>query len=245
MKIIPYQKSYSSRQLRKIAKYVGLIFIILLLSTFAWLVSFNEQLDVIYRILVLAFAYLGIWIFYKYSFDHIDPFVNNLFGKEGESIIELALKNSFDDSYTYIKNYKIPNTKIGDIDGLLISPNEIIIIEVKFYSGVFEIINGIFYKFHKKPYPDFFPHNPIKQVERQKDCLTSFLKEKGLEVHIRDVVVLAHGRVKNIQGPTGVYVLNKDNLVDFIRKETSAIHNSTAQSTKPVLECLIDKSLIG
>jgi hypothetical protein len=242
MKVISYQVSFSSRLLKKIYIFSGVVFLLLLLSAVAWLTLhyLGNEISLSFRLLLLVVEYVGLGFFYgllRSSF--IDDLVNNLRGKKGEDLVADILGSHFDGSYTYIRNYVVPGSAIGDIDGLLVGQNEIIIIEVKYFSGEFEIRNGEFYKITEKGQYHLWS-NPIKQVKKQKDCLLSFLKERSLCIHVRSFVVLVSGRVRRFQGPTGVYVLNKDNFVDVLNKETSIDHNLTNQPIQRILDSLIN-----
>jgi len=177
---------------------------------------FENRVNTTYRLTLIAVGYTFLGIFYKYSnHKYIDELVNHIFGKKGEDMVASMLGSNFDDSYTYIRNYEIPD-KGGDIDGILISPKGVLIIEVKFYSGSFEINDGKFYKFHKKEHPDLCWYNPIKQAEKQRGYLQNLLHRNSINVHVRAVVVLTHGHILAIHGPTGIYILKKEKLVDFI-----------------------------
>lgn len=240
MKTIQSQSSYSTLRLKKLGKQTIVAFIVLLVGTLAWLVLqyVGNQLNIIYKALLLFIAYFGLYFFFKETNNkYIDEVYNNFMGTRGENLIEKLLKDNFDDSYTYIRNYVVSDSKIGDIDGLLIGPNEIVIIEVKYYYGSFEILNGEFYKIRKRSQYHLW-HNPIRQVERQKEALIDFLKVNGLNINVRAFVVLASGGISDIKGPTGIYVLNKNNFVDFIKKEMSHPHNTPPVPVKELFNLI-------
>jgi len=67
-------------------------------------------------------------------------------GKRGEDEVAAMLKENLDDNYTCVENYMIPNARIGDIDGLLIGPKGVVILEVKNYQGVFRISGPDLYR---------------------------------------------------------------------------------------------------
>lgn len=240
MKVIQYQTSYSSLRLKSLGIRAALIGLVLALSTCTWLVlnHYSDDLSLYYRLPLLIISYVGIGVLYYYSRPkYVDEVFNNFIGKRGEDQIATLLQQHFDDSYTYIRNYVIPQTRIGDIDGLLINSKEVIIIEIKYYSGEFEIINGVFFKCKKNRLYRLW-NNPINQVEKQKNHLVALLKQRGLDMHVKTFVALAHGRVKNIKGHTGVYVLTKDNLVDIIQKEIVVPHPSSTMVVEHLLEIL-------
>lgn len=247
MKVIQYQTSYSSQKIKKHITYaIALIFILLFsLITFSVVEHLGKDMNIVYRYSLIVLAYIALGIFYIFTrHKYIDEFFNNLMGKKGENLIAEILKTNFDDSYTYIRNYEIPNCKIGDIDGILISSNEIIILEVKYYTGDFEILKGEFYKFSKRGKLYRTCHNPIRQAQQQKESLVSYLDTKGFNVPMRALVVLASGNIKSIQGVTYVYVLNENNLVSFIKKEIQSLEDETPPvSVDSVIDCLVNNNL--
>jgi len=103
---------------------------------------------------------------------NIDKVMGFLFGQMGENKVTSVLKNHLDDSYTYIRNYKIPNFG-GDIDGILITPRKIILVEVKTYTGKYKVVDGKFYKIYRNGSTYMLPRSPIEQVIKQQGAGTS------------------------------------------------------------------------
>jgi hypothetical protein len=244
LKTIPSKnRSYSEKQLTKVAIYFGFIIIILLIGIASWQIvdRFGNSLSMIDQLGFLALSYFCLWIFIKTIFDDTiwDVIVNNIKGKKGKDLIAKCLSESFDDSYTYLRNVSLPDHKIGDIDGLLINSKEIVIIEVKYYTGKYIIKDGTFHIL-KGSYPSPFglTHDPIKQAERQKSALTEYLNQKSFHPHIRAFVVLAHGKVVGIDGPTTFYVLNKDNLIPKLKEEFASTVHLPDQSVEEIVEVL-------
>jgi hypothetical protein len=243
LKTIPSKdRSYGDKQLTKVGIYFGIVFVILLIGIASWQIvdRFGNNLSIIDRLGFLSLAYFSLWIFYKSFSDGtlLDILVNNLKGKKGEDLIADCLSKNFNDSYTYIRNVILPDSKIGDIDGLLINSKEIVIIEVKYYTGEFIIKDGNFSKvINSRHYPFKLTHDPIKQAEKQKSALTEYLKQKGFTPHIRAFVALAHGKVINIQN-SHIYVLNKENIIQKIKEEFASTANLQDQSVEEIVGVL-------
>ncbi len=223
--------------------YTGIVIIILLIGTVSWLIviRFGNSISITDQFGFLALAYFCLWIFFKTIFDDNiwDVMVNNIKGKKGEDLIAKCLSENFDDSYTYLRNITLPDDKIGDIDGLLINSKEIVIIEVKYFTGKFKIKDGIFHKLKGSYLSPFgLPHDPIKQAERQRLALTEYLNQKGFHPHIRPFVALAHGKVVGIDGPTSIYVLSNDNLIPKLKEEFASTVNLPNQSAEEIVGVL-------
>ncbi len=138
------------------------------------------------------------------------------YGEEGEKEVLETLKETIDDNYIYIRNYTIPNTRIGDIDGLLIGPKGVIIIEVKNYAGVFRVSGQDLYRKLKGDVYKLYRRSPFKQVLQQRDYLAKFLKEKGIDTKIIAVVALVGGRISAINGDTKIFITESNKLTNHI-----------------------------
>lgn len=161
-------------------------------------------------------------------------------------MVSSLLENEFDDGYTYIRNYPIPKFKGGgDIDGILITPKGIFILEVKFFSGSFEIDNGYFYKKDRKGLILSYSNHPIRQANKQREYITELLNKNGHHVHIRSLVVLAHGCITEIRGSTGIYVLKIGKLIDFIKKELVSLTIELESKTIDPIICLLAKNAVN
>ena len=217
MQIIKYQESYSSQMIKEI---MPKIFIILGLIILIFVLGFILP----FKISVLK-PYWWIIMFFAVSF--IYPFIETVqslredleffkYGREGENKVLQMLEESLDDNFIYITNYVIPNTRIGDIDGLLIGPKGIIILEIKNYAGIFRISGGDMYRKIKGDIFKLYKKNPFKQIKKQKEYLEKFLHEKGIDVKITPIVVLIYGKIEKITGPTQVFITGAYQLPNHI-----------------------------
>ncbi len=218
MKIIKYHESYSSEGLKKLRPITflrwGFIILFLLLifipklRDYAWILVQSNKLAgfVIFLVLVILIKYLFSSNFSEYKFKY---------GKEGEEKVQQILAESLNNDYIYVPNYIIPNTKIGDIDGLLISPKGIIILEIKNYVGIFRASGNDLYRKLGKYIFKLYYKNPFQQVLRQKEYLGKFLKEKGINLPIIPIVVLVEGKLQTTK-KYEVFITEDINLIKFI-----------------------------
>jgi len=232
MKIIKYQESYSSANLRRLTpSFVAWLSILSFLTVLLFLSVFIPFLHK-HWLLLLIFVV----VFFALSKNHVDTLVDQIrsfrFGKEGEDAVIEELKKTLDDNYVYVTNYQIPNTKIGDIDGLLICPKGVLVLEVKNYVGVFRIsgddmlrrLRGDIYKLYRR--------SPFQQVIRQTKYLDKFFKDNGVNVRVLPIVVLVTGKISAISGATGVFVAEINKLTNHIFELSSIPDWSTQLSNK-------------
>ncbi len=219
MKIITYHESYSSAMLRNLLPtawavliYLMLVLIILALTTFISALQqyFWGMVIVTLIVFVLARRYF-------------DPFLENIGnfrkGKRGEDEVREMLKGSLNDDYIYIENYLIPNTRIGDIDGLLVGPKGIIILEVKNYQGVFRASGPDLYRRNKGDNYTLYRKSPFTQTIRQKNYFLKYFKDKGISnVSVGAIIVFPEAKISAISGETGVFITENDKLVNHIFK---------------------------
>jgi hypothetical protein len=217
MQIIKYQESYSSQTIKEI---MPKIFIILGLIILIFVLGFILP----FKISVLKPYW---WIIIIFAASIIPPLVETVqslredleffkYGREGENKVLQILEESLDDNFIYITNYVIPNTRIGDIDGLLIGPKGIVILEIKNYAGIFRISGGDMYRKIKDDVFKLYKKNPFKQIKKQKEYLDKFLHEKGIDVKITPIVVLVYGKIEKITGPTQVFITGAHQLPNHI-----------------------------
>lgn len=237
MKIIQFQESYSSKNLRKLTPiaiaWLGILLFLAILLILTPFVGFLRE----YWFIILAITFLLSY----FSKDHIDTLVDNIksfrFGKEGEDRVIEELKKTLDDSYIYVTNYQIPNTRIGDIDGLLIGPKGIIIIEVKNFSGVFRFAGEDMYKRVRGDIYRYFRKNPIWQINRQREYLGKFLKEKGIDIKPSAIVVMAGGKISHISGAMGVFITEDYKLANHIF-ELNSMYSYSPELAQKILNVL-------
>lgn len=238
MKIIHYQESYSSVMLRKLWP-PALVFLALMASIFLItfvLPIFVKSLGNNWWVLLIV----GL-IALRYSLNKFDFIIDTLhgfyYGRAGEEKVIETLENTLDDSYTHIANYLIPNTRIGDIDGILVGPKGIVILEVKNYVGVFRISGDDMYRRLKGDIYKLYRKSPFKQTIRQKECLTKFLKDKGLDTRVLATIVLVSGKITHINGEPGVFITEVSKLTNHIF-ELSPVTNWSEEMGNKIISAI-------
>jgi hypothetical protein len=217
MQVIKYQESYSSQMIKEMMpKFFIILGLIILIFVLGFISPFKiSSLKPYWWIMMLLAAFI------------IPPLMNVAqslqedleffkYGKEGENKVLQILEESLDDNFTYITNYVIPNTRIGDIDGLLIGPKGIVILEIKNYAGIFRISGEDMYRKLKGDVYRLYKKNPFEQIMKQKEYLDKFLYEKGINIKITPIVVLVYGKINAITGPTKVLITEANQLPNYI-----------------------------
>jgi hypothetical protein len=214
LKTLQYETSYSSKRIITLIKP---LFVVVILLIIAWLagVFISDSFNVLNKLVFVLVAYsiLGYFI-HLFHLDRIDEIIDNFLGRRGEDEVAKILETNFNDSYTYIRNFLVPGHKSGDIDGLLISSNQITVIEVKKWTGTYRVIRGKFFRIRGRKKFEY-KKNPIDQVAKQKVFLADYLKKGGFDLHISAVIVMVSGKIEYIEDPH-VYVTNKDNLISTV-----------------------------
>jgi len=220
MKIIKQkEESYASRKIRELKPHALIIlgWLVVVLSVIL-LTLFVASLQ---KYLWIAIV-LGIASFFisKEQLDSVVKEIENFrYGEEGEKAILKTLRDTMDSSYAYIPNYTIPNTKIGDVDGLLIGPKGIVILEIKNWSGVFRISGSDVYRRIKRDIFKLYCKSPFKQIVQQEKYLEKFLNEKGIDVRTVPVIVFTErGKIYAFSGQTGVYITEQNKLANHLFK---------------------------
>jgi hypothetical protein len=237
MKTIKSQESYSSEKLHKLLPIAWAILIYLVLVLIALiLTSIIPALQRYFLGMVISASI--VFIFMK-KFDPFFEKVGNFIkGKRGEDKVAVMLKENLDDSYTYIENYMIPNARIGDIDGLLIGPKGVIILEVKNYQGVFRISGPDLYRRNRGDNYTLYKRSPFAQTIRQKNYLSKHFKNNGLiDMPIKMIVVFPEAKISSISGETGVFITENDKLINRIFQLSQA-PNWDSELENRIVNCL-------
>ncbi len=244
MKIIKYHESYSEQMMRRLGKPLLIILIILAVIFVLGIVQMFTPALQKYD---LAFLVVLIVIFVALKNpieDLIDEYKDYIYGKEGEEYVEKILSETLNDEYSYIRNYIIPNTRIGDIDGLLVGPKGIIVIEVKNYAGVFRISGGDMYRRLRGDIYKLYRKSPFRQTIQQRDYLKRFLREKNFDVPIAALIVLVDGKISSISGETKIFVIEPEKLTNHIFK-MSPVLNWTLETTAKIISTLVPSIATG
>lgn len=156
-------------------------------------------------------------------------------GDAGETIVLERLKSVFDDNYLYIMNYSNPGIIWGDIDGILLGPRGIFLLEVKNWQGYFSLFGINIYK--RTSHDLYTPlKSPIEQLGVNKEKLTQYLENKGLSIIPLPFVVLVNGKVEQFIGKTQIYITDPEKITGKIL--TSTNHDFSKELINKILLAL-------
>lgn len=215
MRVIKKGLSFSQRRLiNDLVLILSFIFGSLLL--WASLQIFGNYYDFLVRATITFCGYLlmicGYWFYkkkkirigHKYkSQGYEDDMIKNFAGNKGENEICTILEHNCNDEYVYIRNHD--TGCCGDIDGMLITPKEIINIEVKYC-----IKNSKFVaRYH------------LKQVTDQEKYLNEKLRANNIGTSVRSIIVLANNNEMDLVDSSHVWITTKDKLINFLINENT------------------------
>ena len=218
MKYYRCNESHAVKMMRLI-KVTALLLFILIFSGVVFLVLTTHG-RYGYFLWPLILIVLAIVIFHKDFKWLYRLYYDFLKGERGETFIASLLRESLDDDWTYIATYKIPGISIGDIDGILIGSKGAVIIEVKSWSGDLHIYcQNVF---RRIGFNVFLKYNdPFEQADKERVGLKALFYEKSIHAPVSVVIALVGGKLRNIKGPTGIYITESDKLVSMIQKNYS------------------------
>lgn len=156
-------------------------------------------------------------------------------GIDGEIVVSSKLNERFDDySYYYIRNYF--NNQIflaGDIDGILIGPRGIFLLEVKSWEGIFRISGTDFYRHITKYLYRLYYKNPIKQLLKNKEIISKYLIDNGLILNVQAFIVFADGEIEKFDKNIGIYITKPEEIANKILERPN--QNLTQDQIKKAL----------
>jgi len=180
------------------------------------------------------------WMIYKKSRKKVDDYRK---GIKGEQAVINALKK-LDDKYYLINDITLQQP-YGNIDHILLGPNDIFVIETKNYEGTIECNGDEWHRHYERRYglKDYSIDSPSKQVKRNAVNLKKFLSvAKDIFNHknlfINGIIVFTEPNIDlNLNNPT-VPVLRTEELRNYIENR-----KTNNQFTKNELESMA-KSII-
>lgn len=136
-------------------------------------------------------------------------------GADGETAVVRIFGEKLDDSYTYVCNYSDSNFRGGDIDGILIGPKGVFIIEVKNWQGSFRVSGPDIYKHIAGDEYRLFK-SPIDQVNYATEFIKQVFAKGNISAPVRSFVILEGGYVKEFRGSTGVFISSSGKVLQEI-----------------------------
>lgn len=143
-------------------------------------------------------------------------------GARGEDALERALAAAFRDDYTLYRNLHLPGGG-GDLDGVLLGPPGLILLENKAYRGEFVIFGDRWTRAAAPGSPDLHPWHgsPTAQAARDAARLAAWLAARDptlAAVPIHPVVALSSGRVREQRRRPSVPVVPLADLGRHVRR---------------------------
>jgi hypothetical protein len=237
MKIIHYSESYSSKKAKQIEKMLSIlwIFILAIITGYVLLMIFVQG-NRHYWIIAIGVIFLIIFAVKNKNYQLINKILSSFKrGDMGEEMVIEKLKPEFNDSYTYVANYSNKSACYGDIDGILVGPTGLFILEVKNWHGLFRIsgtdiyrhISNDLYKLYK---------SPAEQLGVNKEKLTKYLQDKKIAINVHPFIVLVDGCIQTFNGNTGIFITRLDKIANIILNNPG--QNLTQEQVSNILSVL-------
>jgi hypothetical protein len=123
--------------------------------------------------------------------DRLDEQIENYRkGQVGEDRVITALLLSLNGEWSLFRNIVLPGGKGGDMDGVLVGPNGVWVLEIKTLTGHYRNIGDRWeYRSGNRWLPS--SNNPSKQAKQRAVALNNFLSADHLKVWVNPVVVWA------------------------------------------------------
>lgn len=217
MKIISQGASFSERNKKRIFKWLLITLGITAGSIFLLIILYKRIPDFAYFVILVVVIGYAIPSFIKVFQLGLKNYQKMKLGAMGEERVREMLKQTLDDNYLYISNLSIPNTRIGDIDALLVGPKGLFILEIKTWHGRFKVLGPNICLDRGRGNLRMYK-NVFKQVLRQADFLERYLKEKNLNIRPRPIIVFVLGKITEISGSPGVWITDATRLTNDIFK---------------------------
>lgn len=228
--------SYASSVKKWLDKYfigINIFTAIVIILVCAYYIYTNNWLWAVFSLFALSlFAIKN-----KYYKEFIKDLASLRRGISGEDIVAESLENSklFGD-YWYIRNYTNKAACYGDIDGILLGPKGMFLLEVKNWQGSFRVSGTDMYRHISKDLYKLYK-SPINQLVDNQERVLHYLESRGINsVNLRSFVVLVGGRLESFRGSTGVYVTTADEIANKII--SSPDHHFSTDQVNKILDAL-------
>jgi hypothetical protein len=136
-------------------------------------------------------------------------------GKEGEERVVELLRQVLDDRWTLYRNLKVPGMGRGDLDGVLVGPTGVWLLEIKNFSGRYRN-RGEQWFYWKHNGWRRMKDNPSRQARRNAGRLAAFLKERGVRLWVYPVIVWANPEKPPVLESPAVPVWTMDRLAEEV-----------------------------
>jgi len=209
---------FGSSSLNRLLKQIfAALFLLLVFSWICFVIAnFVLRIESRTTILVIDVALLSIaYALIKYLNSKNKKFGMFKRGEDSEYLVRRILATL---PTGYLCRYDLEDSKIGNIDNVVVGPNGIFVVEVKSERGTIDFKNGKLIRVEYPLHSDF-----IFQVKNQVKWLQSELNAKiGKTIPIQPIIVFTHARMKFGKRPvdgTGVIVIGSRWLDEVIKEQ--------------------------
>lgn len=159
-------------------------------------------------------------------------------GLRGEEATVKALQQHLDSRWTLFRNVVLPGNR-SDIDGVLVGPAGVYVLEIKSYSGKFKNQGNQWWWRRYRPGWLQLSENPSRQATANAARLGEYLKQAvGEKVWVEPQVVWTGPGKLHIQGKPAVYVWFLDRIAGYA-DELVRSPARRADATQRVREALL------
>lgn len=161
-----------------------------------------------------------------------------LAGKRGEKVVTAEIKRvKRKDDYLFT-NVKISFKGRTECDNIIINNFGVFIIETKNYSGSLSGNENDDKWVERKHFEEKRVKNPIKQVRRQIDILSKYLKHNGLRAWIDGYVIFIHDN----SPMNSKYIISLDDIDRVIHTQgKNKLTNEQVEKISEIIKSLVDE----
>lgn len=214
MKVIQYKESYSSIKAKKLNEGINIGWILTIAAVFSYLAFEVIFVDIQLYWPLIFICVCIIVIFaaqnkdYRWLRERLSFYKK---GDVGEALVRDKLISEFDNNYIYVMNYSHSGIISGDIDGILLGPRGVFLLEVKNWHGYFHVFaQNIYRRIGKNLFTPY--KSPIEQLDNNKQSLIQYLQGAGVSIAPRAFIVLVNGKVEAITGNTKIFITNPEEI---------------------------------
>jgi|SRR3989304_10561197 len=237
MKIIRHGESYSSQKASQFGKGIerSQIIIALIIASYLVFFAFFWSAQRYWSLVLISV----VWFFLFTKFNKNHQWMRWQFGgfqrgTEGEEEVMRRLGTRLDDSFTYIANYMNPAACSGDIDGIVIGPKGVFLLEIKNWRGRFRASGLDFYRHRGGKMYELY-NSPVVQAQANMEKLGKYFQERGVQVPVRSFVVMTDGYIESFNGNTGVFIADSQKVTNEILGGANRMNPEQIQKVIAVL----------
>ena len=165
---------------------------------------------IVLSLTMLAGAVLLMFLFNKLIARMDKQIANHRKGQEGEERVVGIMTQSLDGNWYLFRNVLLPGRQRADLDGVLVGPSGVWVLETKAYSGEYRNV-GDHWEYRAGRHWRKARSNPSRQARNNAIHLANFLRADGIQQWIDAVIVWANPEAPlTIENPaTAVWTLDR------------------------------------